>query len=167
MALYLAIEKEHYSNVVFWRTPVPADGVDIGFLPGDKQSKIEDYMKPLLQYVDKEGDQFYLENLLRQEKIKMDVVSFLKGINVDDSFVVFDECEDLNLKLLRLVGTRIGRKSAIVFTGDYRQAEAKYKHDNGITQFMEQAKGNPLVGIVVLEEDLRSPASKVFADLLK
>lgn len=165
MALHLTIDKGFYKDVVFWRTPVPADGVDIGFLPGDKQSKIEDYMKPLLQYVEKENDQFYLENLVREERIKMDVVSFLKGVNIDDSFIIFDECEDLNLKLLKLVGTRMGKKSAIVFTGDYKQAESKYKHDNGIVQFIEKAKGNPLVGIVVLEEDVRSEASKVFADL--
>ena len=53
----------------------------------------------------------------------------------------------------------------IVFTGDYKQAESKYKNDNGIVNFIKNAKGNPLVGIVVLEEDVRSEASKVFADL--
>ena len=64
-----------------------------------------------------------------------------------------------------MVGTRIGNNSSIVFTGDYKQAESKYRSDNGLSLFIDKCKGNPLVGIIVLEEDVRSNASKVFADL--
>jgi PhoH-like ATPase len=165
MALHMAIEKEIYKDITLLRTPIPADGVEIGFLPGSKQEKINDYFKPFLQYIDNKKEQDYAGRLIREERIKMDVVSFLKGINIEDSFIIMDECEDLNMKLLKLVGTRMASKSCIVFTGDYKQAESRYKHDNGITQFIEKAKGNPLVGIVILEEDVRSEASKVFADI--
>jgi PhoH-like ATPase len=160
------LDKGNYSSLTFWRTPVPADDIDIGFLPGTKAEKIENYMKPLLQYVEKDNNQFYLDNLLREDKINMDVVSFLKGINIEDSYVIFDECEDLNVKLLKLVGTRISSGSCIVFTGDNKQAEKRFKQNNGINLFIEKSKGNPLVGIVILDEDVRSEASKLFADLI-
>jgi PhoH-like ATPase len=160
------LDKGNYGSLTFWRTPIPADGIEIGFLPGSKQEKIESYMKSMLQYVEKEGTPFYLDNLLREEKINMDVVSFLKGLNVEDSFVIFDECEDLSVKLIKLAGTRIAKNSCIVFTGDYKQAEDRFKNDNGIATFIDKAKGNPLVGIVILDDDVRSEASKVFADLL-
>lgn len=163
--LYNVVDKEIYKTLMFIRNPIPADNADIGFLPGDKSEKIADYCRPFLQYVHSDKDQFYAENLIRQEKIKMDVVSFLKGVSLDDSFVLVDEAEDLNTKLIKLVGSRIGKNSCIVFTGDWKQSENKYKNDNGLIKLINGAKGNPLVGIVVLEEDVRSSASKVFADL--
>jgi PhoH-like ATPase len=163
--LYQVVAKEHYKNLLFIRNPIVADNTDIGFLPGDKSEKIHDFCRPFLQYVENEKDQFYAENLIKNEKIKMDVVSFLKGISIDDSFVIMDEAEDLNTKLIKLVGSRIGEKSCIVFTGDWKQSENKYKNDNGLLRLIESSKGNPLVGIVVLEEDVRSSASKLFAEL--
>ena len=47
----------------------------------------------------------------------------------------------------------------------YHQAEKKYKVDSGMSKMIEQFKGNPLVGIIVLEEDVRSSTSKLFANL--
>lgn len=163
--LYHVAEKEYYKTLMFIRNPIVADGADIGFLPGDKSEKIYDFCRPFLQYVDSNKDQFYAENLIRNEKIKMDVVSFLKGVSIDDSFVIMDEAEDLNEKLLKLVGSRIGKNSCIVFTGDYNQCESKYKNNNGLLKLIQSTKGNELVGTIILEEDVRSSASKVFANL--
>ena len=49
--------------------------------------------------------------------------------------------------------------------GIYLIIEKKYKVDSGMSKMIEQFKGNPLVGIVVLEEDVRSSTSKLFANL--
>jgi len=163
--LYQVVNKENYQTLMFLRNPCVSDGAEIGFLPGSKQQKTEDFMKPFLQYVESDKDQAYAENLIASEKIKMDVVSFLKGVSLDDAFVIVDEAEDLNTKLIKLVGSRIGSNSCICFTGDWKQCEQKYKQDNGLVKIIQTMKGNPLVGIIVLEEDVRSSASKLFADL--
>ena len=165
VGLDLVTAKEDYKTLMFLRNPIVADGTDIGFLPGNKEEKIYDYCRPFLQYIEDPKNQFYSENLIRDEKIKMDVVSFLKGVSIDDSYVIMDESEDLNTKLIKLVGSRVGDTSCIVFTGDWKQSESKYKQDNGLVKLIKKGKGNPLVGIVVLEEDLRSPASRFFAEL--
>ena len=183
VGLDMVVSKESYNTLMFIRNPIVADGADIGYLKGDKSEKIADYCRPFLQYIESPENRFYksksknnkeddfysedtyAEFLIRQDKIKMDVVSFLKGVSIDDSFVIMDEAEDLNTKLIKLVGSRIGEKSCIVFTGDWKQSENKYKQDNGLLKLIESGKGNPLVGIVVLDEDVRSKASKVFADL--
>jgi len=165
VGLDMVVAKEDYKTLLFLRNPVPSDGADIGFLPGDKAEKIADYCRPFLQYIEDPKNQFYSENLIRDEKIKMDVTTFLKGVSIDDSFVIMDESEDLNTKLIKLVGSRIGSTSCIVFTGDWKQSENKYKQDNGLVKLIKCGKGNPLVGIIVLDQDLRSPASKVFAEM--
>lgn len=165
IGLHHVTDKGTYKNMMFIRNPIVTDGAEIGFLPGDKSDKIYDFCRPFLQYVEDPKNQFYADNLIKDDKIKMDVTSFLKGVSIEDSYVIMDESEDLNVKLMKLVGSRIGDKSCIVFTGDWNQAENKYKHDNGLLKLIQEGKGNKLVGIVILDEDLRSPASKVFAEL--
>lgn len=185
--LDLVVSKEIYKTLIFLRNPIVADSTDIGFLPGTKEEKIYSFCRPFLQYIEnpelssfksknknkhkeKDEEQFYLEDeyaeyLIRQGKIKMDVISYLKGVSLDDSYVIMDEAEDLNTKLIKLVGSRIGEKSCIVFLGDWKQAENKYKSDNGLLTLINKGRGDPLVGIVVLDEDVRSPTSKFFANL--
>lgn len=165
VGLHYVVDKEIYKTLVYIRNPIPVDDTDIGFLPGSKDEKIHEYCKPFLQYIQNDKDQFYAENLIKNEKIKMDAVTFLKGVSIEDSFVIMDEAEDLNLKLLKTIGSRIGNKSCIVFTGDWEQSEKKYKYDNGLLKLIHQKKGDSLIGVVVLDEVLRSPVSKLFNDL--
>jgi PhoH-like ATPase len=165
MGMYHVVGKENYRSIMFLRNPIAADQTDIGFLPGDKNEKIKDYCKPFFQYIENESQVNTVESLMIQGKIQVDVVSFLKGVNIDDTYVICDEAEDLNTKLIKLVGSRIGKKACIVFTGDWKQCESKYKNDNGLLKLIDSCKGNDLVGIVVLDEDVRSAASKVFAEL--
>ena len=81
------------------------------------------------------------------------------------TFVFVEESEDMDLKILKLIGSRIESDSCVVFCGDYKQSEQKYRRNNGLFQLIEKLKGNPLVGIIVLNEDVRSEASKVFVDI--
>lgn len=165
IGLYQTLDRDFYKTLMYIRNPIPVDDTDIGFLPGSKAEKIYDYCRPFLQYIEDKKGQQSLDDLIKNGKIKMDAVSFLKGVSLEDSFVIMDEAEDLNLKLLKTIGSRIGTKSCIVFTGDWEQSEGKYKYDNGLLKLIQQKKGDPLMGVVVLDEVLRSPVSKLFNDL--
>ncbi len=165
IGLYQTLDRDFYKTLMYIRNPIPVDDTDIGFLPGSKAEKIFDYCRPFLQYIEDKKGQQSLDDLIKNGKIKMDAVSFLKGVSLEDSFVIMDEAEDLNLKLLKTIGSRIGTKSCVVFTGDWEQSEGKYKYDNGLLKLIQQKKGDPLMGVVVLEEVLRSPVSKLFNDL--
>jgi PhoH-like ATPase len=90
---------------------------------------------------------------------------YMKGLSIEDTFIIADEAEDLTLKLVKLIGTRLGKGSNVVFSGDFKQAEDKYIYNNGLYLAVEKLKGHPLVGVVYLDEDVRSDASKVFAEL--
>ena len=148
-----------YNKLLLVRNPNPADDIDIGALPGDIDDKVGKYFKPMLQYLESSEDD-KLDNYIETE-----IVSYMKGISVNDTFMIVDEAEDLNSKLIKMIGTRLGKNSVVVFCGDYKQSEKKYKEDNGLNILIEKSKGNPLVGIILLEEDVRSSASKVFANL--
>ena len=163
-----------YSKLMLVSNPVPADDIDIGALPGSKHDKVGSYFKSMTQYLKDYSngidiDSFDPNNEMaakqRGYELIMEIPSFMKGMSVDDTVMIVDECEDLSLKQVKMLGTRIGKDSCIVFTGDYHQAEKKYRVDSGISKMIEEFKGDPLVGIVVLEEDVRSSVSKLFANL--
>ncbi len=163
-----------YSKLLLVRNPIPADNIDIGALPGTKHDKVGSYFQSMTQYLSDVSsnmyeDSFDPDNLeaakRRGYQLEMEIPSFMKGRSVDDTLMIVDECEDLNLKLIKLLGTRIGNNSAIVLTGDWHQAEQQYKYDSGISKLIEQTIDDPLVGIVVLDEDVRSSVSKTFANL--
>lgn len=167
------INRYTYSKLMLVRNPVPADDIDIGALPGDKHDKVGSYFKSMTQYLtdfsQENEDSFDPANEMaakqRGYELIMEIPSFMKGISVEETLMIVDECEDLNVKLIKMLGTRLGKDSAVVFTGDYHQSEKKYKTDSGMNKMIEEFKGNPLVGIVVLEEDVRSSVSKIFAKL--
>jgi PhoH-like ATPase len=161
MALYHVLEKGTHSKIMVIRNPI-GSGEAIGWLKGTKEDKTQDFFKPIIQHLDGgEQEAFYLEQ--RGQLIK-EIPYYIKGLSIEDTFVIVDEAEDLDVKLLKLIGTRLGENSCIVFSGDFKQAESKYIHNNGLLRAIDKLKGHPLVGIVVLQEDVRSEASKVFTE---
>mgnify|MGYP001493333803 CR=1 FL=1 len=161
VGLYHVLQKGTYGSILFLRNPL-GSGEEIGFLSGDKSEKIGDFFRCTQQYVDpslcKGKD---LKNYIEE-----DIPFYIKGLSYGSKYILTDEAEDMDIKLLRLIGTRIESDSCVVFCGDWKQAEDKFYKNNGLIQLIEKLKGNKLVGIVVLDEDVRSEASKVFADLL-
>lgn len=161
-ALYNVLDKGVYSKIMMVRNPI-GSGKEIGFLSGGKAEKTEGFFKPFIQHLEG-GDQeaFFLE---QRGVLSKEIPFYMKGLSIEDTIIICDEAEDLDVKLIRLIGTRLSKDSAVIFAGDYNQTENEYKNNNGLMRAIDKLKGNPLVGIVVLEEDVRSDASKVFACL--
>lgn len=160
MGLYHIFDKGNYGKMLLLRNPL-GSGEEIGFLPGNKDEKIADFFKCIEQYVDIS----ITKDKNINDYIKKDVPYYIKGMSYGSTYVLVDEAEDMDLKILKLIGSRIESDSCVIFCGDYKQSEYKYQHNNGLYQLIEKLKGNPLVGIIVMDEDVRSEASKVFADI--
>ena len=160
-AIYQLKEKGFYSKILLVRNPI-GSGEACGFLPGTFEEKTKDFYAPIEQNL--EGGEFELQGMKTKGELDCQIPYYMKGMSLNETFVICDECEDLDRKTFKLVGTRIGKNSCVAFVGDWKQAENKFTRDNGLTQFIDFAKGNKLVGIVVLDDDVRSDASKVFCD---
>lgn len=162
MGMHHVLDKGDYAKLFFIRNPI-GSGEAIGFLPGGKNEKIKDFFRPIAQYLDRGIDE--LDYRMSTGQIVIDIPYYLKGLSIQDSFVIVDEAEDLDTNTIKLIGSRIDKDSCIVFCGDYKQSESKFKSDNGLKVLIEKAKGNKLFGMICLDIDVRSEASKVFADL--
>lgn len=163
MALYHVLEKGNQAKILALRNPIGSGSVDIGYLKGSKEDKTADFFKPFEQQLP--GGEQESEILKSRGQLEADIPYYIKGQTFTDTNVVVDEAEDLDVKQFNLIGTRVGENSVITFVGDVKQAEEMFKNNNGLLFGIENLKGNPKVGIVVLSEDIRSEVSRVFADL--
>lgn len=152
-----------YSKLMIVRQPTGA-GESIGFLPGTQEEKTADFYAPITDNLN--GGEQELATLKMQGKIETQIPFYIKGRSIPNTYIIVDEAEDLNVKDFKLIGSRIARNSSIVFTGDWKQAENKYTYNNGLKKFIEYIGDNPneMVGVVVLDDDVRSEASKYFID---
>ena len=145
MSLYLALEevldKSSLVNDIFIVRSVVSTR-DIGFLPGDEQDKVSIYEAPYRSIC---GEFFNVrdayDSLKSQGTIKFMSTSFIRGITINDSIVIVDECQNLNFHELDSIITRVGRNSRIIFCGDYTQTDLTKENDKkGILRFMEIIK---------------------------
>lgn len=159
---HLVEEKGLYSKLIFVRNHDMDNGADsIGALPGTLQDKTDLYFNPLTQHLPM--GEFHAEKMEREGKLEKHVTCLIKGLSIS-GFMISDESGDLTIKEIQRVGSRI-QDGCVVFCGDWKQSEGKYVKNNGLLHLINHTKDNKLVGAVVLDLDVRSDASKVFADL--
>ena len=164
MALYAVQEKGYQSKILGIREPI-GEGQEVGFLPGEKDSKVGDFFAPLIDQLD--GGERQFEALKLQGKLQADIPYYLKGRTYNYTCVVVDEAEDLSEKQIRLIGTRLGDESQIFFAGDYKQSLINQSVNNPLVKMCNKLKGEESFGCICLGEDVRSSTSRMFADLFE
>lgn len=160
-ALYQIKEKGWYSKLMLVRNPI-GSGEEVGFLSGSLEEKTKNFYSPIIQNL--EGGEYELNDMKMKGELETQIPYYMKGMSLTDTFLLVDEAEDLDTKIFKLIGTRIGKGSSVAFVGDWNQSESKFTRNNGLFKFIDYAKGNDLVGIIVLDDDVRSDASRVFCD---
>ena len=159
IALYKALEEvldksNRYQQVVVVRSAVPSR--EIGHLPGDEKEKTEVYQAP---YIDICSRLFYnrhdaWQRLMEQKHVNFMITSFVRGITLDDSIVIVDECQNMTDMELNSIMTRVGDRSKIIFCGDFRQTDLYKKTDmSGLKKFMAIADAMPSFKTVEFEVD--------------
>lgn len=155
------VKQGKYSKLMLVRNP-QGSGCEVGFLPGTKEEKTEGFFLPIIDAL--EGGEQELERMKMACQLDTEIPFYMKGRSIPEAFILVDECEDLDTQTFKLIGSRLAKNSIIAFVGDVKQAEKKFKGDNGLRRFIDYAKGNPLVGIVKMDGNVRSEASSVFVD---
>lgn len=148
IALYHALEEvldkgSNYEKIVIVRSAVPSR--DIGHLPGDEKEKTEVYTEP---YIEICSDLFNrhdaYQRLTEQKVIQFLITSFVRGITLDNSIIIVDECQNMTDMELNSIITRVGERSKIIFCGDFRQTDLYKRTDtSGLKKFMRIADMMP------------------------
>lgn len=169
IALYKALEEILdkpilVKRVVVVRSAVPSR--EIGHLPGDEKEKTEVYKQPYVEICSdlfKRRDAF--QRLQEQHNVEFMITSFVRGITLEDSVIIVDECQNMTDMELNSIITRVGKNSKIIFCGDFRQTDLYRKNDmSGLKKFMVIADMMPSVKTIEFQVNdiVRSPLVKEY-----
>ncbi len=128
-----ALRAHEVSRIILTRPAVEA-GERLGFLPGDLQSKIDPYLRPLYDAL---YDMLGPENCQRlMEKMTIEIapLAYMRGRTLDDSFIILDEAQNTTREQMKMFLTRLGQGSKAVVTGDLTQTDLPDGQKSGLAQ---------------------------------
>ena len=177
LALAAALEQENdFDHIYISRPAVILGNQDIGFLPGDKNSKMTPFLQPLMDNLNVIKSQFrasskeatHLDGLLRDEKLIIEPLAYIRGRSLGNAFFIIDEAQNLTPLEVKTIVTRAAEGSKIVLTGDIFQIDQPYldQWSNGLTHTGEKMDGQKIFQHVFLRKGERSELSEVAAKLL-
>ena len=117
-----AFKNNEVSRIILTRPAIEA-GEKLGFLPGDLQSKIDPYLRPLYDALYQiMGAESFIKN---QEKglIEVAPLAYMRGRTLDNAFIILDEAQNTTPAQMKMFLTRIGFGSKVVITGDSSQKD--------------------------------------------
>ena len=177
LALASALEqKNKYDQIILARPIIPLSNREIGFLPGDAESKISPYMQPLWDNLNFIKNQFkanekkskVLEQRQESGLLTITALAFIRGRSLINSIFIVDEAQNLTPHEVKTIITRAGEGTKVIFTGDINQIDTPYmdEHSNGLTYLIDRLKGNPLFAHVKLEKGERSELANLANEML-
>ena len=150
-AAVAAFRDKQVNRIILTRPAVEA-GERLGFLPGDLQSKVDPYLRPLYDALfDMLGAETY-NKYLERGSIEVAPLAYMRGRTLDDSFIILDEAQNTSREQMKMFLTRLGFGSKIVITGDITQIDLPTDKVSGLKEAMRVLKGVQDIEICKLNE---------------
>jgi PhoH-like ATPase len=175
LASALSVKKD-YRQIYVARPVMPLSNKDIGFLPGDVESKLAPYMQPLWdnlkviqdQFPDTDKHHLQITTMIKEEKLLVEPLSYIRGRSLQRIYFIVDEAQNLTPHEIKTIITRVGEGTKIVFTGDIYQIDHPYldSQSNGLSFLIEHFKGEKLYSHINLEKGERSELAELASNLL-
>ncbi len=150
-AAVAAFRDKQVNRIILTRPAVEA-GERLGFLPGDLQSKVDPYLRPLYDALfDMLGAETY-NKYLERGSIEVAPLAYMRGRTLDDSFIILDEAQNTSREQMKMFLTRLGFGSKIVITGDITQIDLPGDKVSGLKEAMRVLQNVEDIAICRLEE---------------
>jgi PhoH-like ATPase len=169
-------QRRNYHQIYLARPIVPLSNKDIGYLPGDVNSKLNPYMEPLwdnLKYIrslfnEKDKEHKQLNEMVETQKLVVCPLAYIRGRSLSNVFFIVDEAQNLTPHEVKTIITRAGENTKIIFTGDVHQIDTPYldAQSNGLSYLIEKVKGQNIYAHITLEKGERSELANLANDLL-
>ena len=142
-----AFRRGEVERIILTRPAVEA-GEKLGFLPGDLQSKIDPYLRPLYDALfDMLGAESY-QRYLERGTIEVAPLAYMRGRTLDDSFIILDEAQNTSREQMKMFLTRLGFRSKMVINGDVTQIDLPDGKKSGLSQVIRILGGIEDIAIV-------------------
>ena len=162
-SLQLLVDPSNNYHNIYVITPAVESEEKLGYLPGDLEEKLEPYLYSTYKIIDKIIGVENRKKLVASEIIKPLALAYLRGWNIDNSLLIFEEAQNCTPKQMKTVLTRIGFNSKFIITGDLEQTDRYHKkNSSGLYDAFNLMKGAKGIGtyefIVDKPEDIvRNP----------
>ena len=148
-----------YEKIIIVRPAVEAEE-KLGSLPGNVEEKLDPYIFPSYYLLNKIIGKEAREKLKQMEVIEVFALAYMRGMNIDNSILIFEEAQNATPKQMKLLLTRIGTDSKFFISGDLEQTDRyKDKKHSGFWDAIEKFKNISEIGVHEFGDDdvVRNP----------
>ena len=169
-------KQRKYQKVLLIKNPTEAGNDQIGFLSGDKSSKLEAHMESMKSIFLQFMSSGKLENDIKNENIVLDIPNYLLGRTFDDTLILLEEAQTMSPETVKLCAERAGQGSKVVVVGDSKQRYSVKGRKDGLRDLIEKVTQEHAgylipkyanVGYIRMESDnnMRSSLSKFITEI--
>lgn len=153
MAMAITALKNNEVNKIILTRPAIEAGENLGFLPGDLQSKVDPYLRPLYDALYQiMGAESFVSN---SEKgiIEVAPLAYMRGRTLDNAFIILDEAQNTTPAQMKMFLTRIGFGSKVIVTGDRTQKDLPRDAVSGLEVALKVLKDVDDISFVFLDNN--------------
>ncbi len=147
-AAYKAKEAE---KIILTRPAVEA-GEKLGFLPGDLQTKVDPYLRPLYDALQEMFGLDTYQKLMEKGTIEVAPLAYMRGRTLSNAFVILDEAQNATREQMKMFLTRLGEGCKMVVTGDLTQTDLPAGKTSGLKQAVRLLKGVEDIAVCTLTD---------------
>jgi len=173
------VDDKTYSRLLISRPVIPL-GRDIGYLPGTKEEKLENWMGPIFdnlefilrgtntKKIERRRGEKSLNTLVESGVIQLEALTYMRGRSIPNQFIIIDEAQNMTPHEIKTVISRAGEGTKVVLTGDPYQIDNPYldSNSNGLTYCVDRMKGQEMFGHMTLTKNERSALASLAANIL-
>ena len=145
-----ALKNNEVEKIIITR-PVVEAGEHLGFLPGDLKEKVDPYLTPLYDALNKMLSKDKLKNYMNNNQIEIAPLAYMRGRTLHNSFIILDEAQNSTQMQMKMFLTRIGVTSKAIITGDVTQIDLPDNQNSGLLDARKILK--KIEGICFVELD--------------
>ena len=121
--------------------PVVEAGENLGFLPGDLQQKINPYLRPIYDVLERFLPQETVKLYEEKKIIEVIPLAYMRGRSLDNAYIILDEAQNATVEQMKMFLTRIGENSKTVVTGDDTQIDLDKRRQSGLVDALTTLSG--------------------------
>ena len=146
-----AFKNEEVGRIILTRPAIEA-GEKLGFLPGDLQSKVDPYLRPLYDALHQIMGAENFQKNMEKGLIEVAPLAYMRGRTLDDAFIILDEAQNATPEQVKMFLTRMGFGSKVVVTGDLTQTDLPNGQRSGLAEAVRVLKDIDGIAIHYLTE---------------
>ncbi len=160
-----AFKAQEVNRIILTRPAVEA-GESLGFLPGDLQTKVDPYLRPLYDALFEMLGEESFNRHLEKGTIEVAPLAYMRGRSLNDSFIILDEAQNTTVEQMKMFLTRLGFNSKAVVTGDITQIDLPGNKRSGLIEVLKILKNVEDISILRFnEKDV--VRSKIVQDIIR